>query len=127
MAGGAQEQWVAFASAQQEPQQPLQESTKVGDGEWRSLEPVGEPWYVGRVTRQKAESLLQYDGDFLVRASTQQPNQFVLSGMQNGKKRHLLLVNPDGQVCARTFFFPSSLSSFPLIHLCSLFTKSKVA
>ncbi|VDK36957.1 unnamed protein product [Taenia asiatica] len=107
VAGGAQEQWVAFASAQQEPQQPLQESTKVGDGEWRSLEPVGEPWYVGRVTRQKAESLLQYDGDFLVRASTQQPNQFVLSGMQNGKKRHLLLVNPDGQVRTKDRIFSS--------------------
>ncbi|KAL5962131.1 SHC-transforming protein 3 [Taenia solium] len=107
VAGGAQEQWVAFASAQQEPQQPLQESTKVGDEEWRSLEPVGEPWYVGRVTRQKAESLLQYDGDFLVRASTQQPNQFVLSGMQNGKKRHLLLVNPDGQVRTKDRIFSS--------------------
>ncbi|VDD83320.1 unnamed protein product [Mesocestoides corti] len=72
-----------------------------------SLEPVGEPWYVGRVTRQKAESLLQYDGDFLVRASTQQPNQFVLSGMQNGKKRHLLLINPEGQVRTKDRIFSS--------------------
>lgn len=73
-------------------------SVSTGGEGIKSLEPVGEPWYVGKVTRQKAETLLQYDGDFLVRASTQQPNQFVLSGMQNGKKRHLLLINPEGQV-----------------------------
>ncbi|CDS42895.1 SHC transforming protein 3 [Echinococcus multilocularis] len=107
VAGGAQEQWVAFAPAQQGPPQPVQESVKEEGGEWRSLEPVGEPWYVGQVTRQKAESLLQYDGDFLVRASTQQPNQFVLSGMQNGKKRHLLLVNPEGQVRTKDRVFSS--------------------
>ncbi|VDM30588.1 unnamed protein product [Hydatigera taeniaeformis] len=106
-ASGAQDQWVAFAPTQEESPQSVQESTKVGDGQWSSLEPVGEPWYVGRVTRQKAESLLQYDGDFLVRASTQQPNQFVLSGMQNGKKRHLLLVNPDGQVRTKDRIFSS--------------------
>uniref|UniRef100_A0A0R3TX38 SH2 domain-containing protein n=1 Tax=Rodentolepis nana TaxID=102285 RepID=A0A0R3TX38_RODNA len=80
----------------------------------RPLEPVGEPWYVGQITRQKAEALLQYDGDFLVRASTQQPNQFVLSGMQNGKKRHLLLINPEGQVYTHTLSL-SPISSFYFI------------
>lgn len=102
--------WVAFSSNSQSPhQQPDQPPPLASNGNSapssvgleqsvRSLEPIGEPWYVGQVTRQKAESLLQYDGDFLVRASTQSPNQFVLSGMQNGKKRHLLLINPEGQV-----------------------------
>ncbi|VDL49068.1 unnamed protein product [Hymenolepis diminuta] len=111
--------WVAFSSNSQPPQQqpdqppPLASNgnstpSSVGlEQSVRSLEPIGEPWYVGQVTRQKAESLLQYDGDFLVRASTQSPNQFVLSGMQNGKKRHLLLINPEGQVRTKDRIFSS--------------------
>lgn len=62
------------------------------------LEPVGEPWYVGKMSRSQAENLLRYDGDFLVRASIQQPGQFVLSGLQDGKYRHLLLADPNGKV-----------------------------
>ncbi|VDN98824.1 unnamed protein product [Rodentolepis nana] len=112
--------WVAFSSnpqppSHQDPDQPLpfdsngncaQSSVEIKESV-RPLEPVGEPWYVGQITRQKAEALLQYDGDFLVRASTQQPNQFVLSGMQNGKKRHLLLINPEGQVRTKDRIFSS--------------------
>ncbi|BHF64355.1 SHC (Src y 2 domain containing) transforming protein [Sparganum proliferum] len=71
------------------------------------LEPIGEPWYLGRLSRQEAESLLQFDGDFLVRSSTQQPGQYVLSGMHSGKRRHLLLVNPDGQVRTKDRIFGS--------------------
>ncbi|KAM7537809.1 hypothetical protein Aperf_G00000062749 [Anoplocephala perfoliata] len=113
-----QPNWVAFPS--NPPQQPDSmdqpampspaadvTSISTGGEGTKSLEPVGEPWYVGQVTRQKAEALLQYDGDFLVRASTQQPNQFVLSGMQNGKKRHLLLINPEGQVRTKDRIFSS--------------------
>ncbi|VEL30791.1 unnamed protein product [Protopolystoma xenopodis] len=62
------------------------------------LEPVGEPWYLGQLSRAQAEALLRQDGDFLVRASGQQVNQFVLSGMQDGRCKHLLLVNPENQV-----------------------------
>uniref|UniRef100_A0A0V0J8Y7 SHC-transforming protein 1 n=1 Tax=Schistocephalus solidus TaxID=70667 RepID=A0A0V0J8Y7_SCHSO len=71
------------------------------------LEPIGEPWYLGRLSRQEAESLLQFDGDFLVRSSTQQLGQYVLSGMHSGKRRHLLLVNPDGQVRTKDRIFSS--------------------
>ena len=46
----------------------------------------------------QAEKLLQKDGDFLVRQSSIDPNQYVLSGKQNGMIKHLLLVDPDGVV-----------------------------
>lgn len=46
----------------------------------------------------QAEKLLQKDGDFLVRKSSNDQNQFVLSGRQNGVIKHLLLVDPDGIV-----------------------------
>ncbi|VDQ14319.1 unnamed protein product [Trichobilharzia regenti] len=72
--------------------------TSVGLSSFEHLEPIGEPWYVGKMSRSQAENLLRYDGDFLVRASIQQPGQFVLSGLQDGKYRHLLLADPNGQV-----------------------------
>ena len=40
------------------------------------------------------------DGDFLVRESHGAPGQFVLTGLQNGVKKHLLLVDPEGVVSA---------------------------
>jgi len=38
------------------------------------------------------------DGDFLVRESQGSPGQYVLTGMQGGVKKHLLLVDPEGVV-----------------------------
>lgn len=46
----------------------------------------------------KAEKMLQNDGDFLVRQSSADTNQYVLSGKQNGTVKHLLLVDPEGVV-----------------------------
>lgn len=43
--------------------------------------------------------MLQIDGDFLVRQSSADSNQYVLSGKQNGVVKHLLLVDPEGVVC----------------------------
>ncbi|OON13490.1 SH2 domain protein, partial [Opisthorchis viverrini] len=71
------------------------------------LEPVGEPWYVGTMSRKEAERLLRYEGDFLVRASAQHPGQFVLSGLQDNKCRHLLLADPKGQVRTKERVFGS--------------------
>ncbi|KAF5396272.1 hypothetical protein PHET_11100 [Paragonimus heterotremus] len=71
------------------------------------LEPVGEPWYVGEMSRLEAERLLRYDGDFLVRKSTQHSSQFVLSGLKDAKHRHLLLADPNGQVRTRERVFDS--------------------
>lgn len=50
------------------------------------------------------------DGDFLVRESQGTAGQYVLTGMQNNTKKHLLLVDPEGVV--------SSVSCF-----CSLYFK----
>ena len=51
------------------------------------------------MTRAEAELLLEDEGDFLVRESKSKAGQYVLSGVQNGQPRHLLLVDPEGKVC----------------------------
>lgn len=67
-----------------------------------------EIWFHGPVTRAEAESLLQKDGDFLVRESTNTvEKQFVLSGMQNNNKKHLLLIDPEGVVRTKDKIFNS--------------------
>lgn len=38
------------------------------------------------------------DGDFLVRESQGSPGQYVLTGMNNGTPKHLLLIDPEGVV-----------------------------
>jgi len=58
----------------------------------------GEPWFHGSVSRKEAEELLKRDGDFLVRESSTTKGQFVLSGLQDGQYKHLLLVDPHGVV-----------------------------
>ncbi|PAA55528.1 hypothetical protein BOX15_Mlig006098g1, partial [Macrostomum lignano] len=71
-------------------------------------EPVSQPWYHGPISRQQAERLLSAAGDFLVRAATGQPGQFVLSGrLAEGRCKHLLLVDPDGRVRTRDRAFDS--------------------
>lgn len=58
-----------------------------------------ELWFHGAISRAKAESLLERDGDFLVRESQGTHGQYVLTGMQATPK-HLLLM--DGEGCVRT-------------------------
>ncbi|XP_056366643.1 SHC-transforming protein 1 isoform X4 [Oenanthe melanoleuca] len=53
-----------------------------------------EPWYHGKMSRKEAEKLLKVNGDFLVRESTTTPGQYVLTGLQGGQPKHLLLVDP---------------------------------
>lgn len=50
------------------------------------------------MSRRDAERLLIRDGDFLVRESTTNPGQYVLTGMHCGLPKHLLLVDPEGVV-----------------------------
>lgn len=57
-----------------------------------------ETWYHSRMSRRDAEKLLVRDGDFLVRESTTNPGQYVLTGMHCGLPKHLLLVDPEGVV-----------------------------
>lgn len=57
-----------------------------------------ETWYHSRLSRRDAEKLLVRDGDFLVRESTTNQGQYVLTGMHCGLPKHLLLVDPEGVV-----------------------------
>ncbi|XP_042553159.1 SHC-transforming protein 2 [Dipodomys spectabilis] len=66
-----------------------------------------EPWYHGRMSRRAAEKLLRADGDFLVRDSVTNPGQYVLTGMQAGQPKHLLLVDPEGVVRTKDVLFES--------------------
>lgn len=57
-----------------------------------------EIWFHGQINRAEAERLLVNDGDFLVRESPNSEGQYVLSGMQDNTRKHLLLIDPDGVV-----------------------------
>ncbi|KAL3867250.1 hypothetical protein ACJMK2_044466 [Sinanodonta woodiana] len=69
--------------------------------------PVFEDWFHGPLSRKDAEKLLLNDGDFLVRQSSGDANQYVLSGRQNGSVKHLLLVDPEGVVRTKDHTFES--------------------
>jgi hypothetical protein len=66
-----------------------------------------EEWFHGQMARVQAETLVEEDGEFLVRESTSQAGQYVLTGMQDGKARHMLLVDPEGVVRTRDRVFDS--------------------
>ncbi|XP_071899358.1 SHC-transforming protein 4 isoform X2 [Anas platyrhynchos] len=66
-----------------------------------------EDCYHGKLNRKAAESLLVNDGDFLVRESATSPGQYVLSGLQGGQAKHLLLVDPEGKVRTKDHIFDS--------------------
>ncbi|KAK6029984.1 SH2 domain protein [Ostertagia ostertagi] len=57
------------------------------------LDLCDKPWFHGELNRASSEYLLQKDGDFLVRTSANSPGQFILDGMEQGKHRHILLIN----------------------------------
>lgn len=59
-----------------------------------------ENWYHGLISRATSEGLLRTDGDFLVRESQGSTGQYVLTGLNAGQPKHLLLIDPDG--CVRT-------------------------
>ncbi|XP_046398552.1 SHC-transforming protein 1 isoform X2 [Ischnura elegans] len=67
----------------------------------------GESWFHGPISRKEAEAILLKDGDFLVRESQGSPGQYVLTGMQSGVKKHLLLVDPEGVVRTKDRMFES--------------------
>ncbi|XP_066600606.1 SHC-transforming protein 1 [Prorops nasuta] len=66
-----------------------------------------EIWFHGSVSRSEAESMLSRDGDFLVRESQGSPGQYVLTGMNNGTPKHLLLIDPEGVVRTKDRVFDS--------------------
>ena len=58
-------------------------------------------WFHGKINREEAEHRLKYQGDYLVRSHGN--GQFVLSCMDSGNAKHLLLVDPQGQVQSHLF------------------------
>lgn len=66
-----------------------------------------EQWYHGAISRKDAEFLMRNDGEFLVRESQGSPGQYVLTGMQSGLIKHLLLVDPEGVVRTKDKTFES--------------------
>lgn len=62
------------------------------------LELMKEEWFHGPISRKQSEELVVKDGDFLVRESQGSSGQYVLTGMQSGIRKHLLLVDPEGVV-----------------------------
>lgn len=56
-----------------------------------------QPWYHGEMERATAESMLQQEGDFLVRVSPNTANNFVLSGIANSTAKHFLLLDENDQ------------------------------
>jgi SHC-transforming protein 1 len=79
----------------------LESDFKVGSSKTFSDLPdtlSNEKWFHGIISRVFAESLLKNDGDFLVRESQNTRGQFVLTGMNFGQPKHLLLIDPEGKV-----------------------------
>ncbi|XP_061607558.1 SHC-transforming protein 4-like [Phyllopteryx taeniolatus] len=85
-----------------------------------------EGWFHGRLGRERAESLLSCNGDFLVRESSSARGQYVLSGMDGTAVRHLLLVDPHGQVrtCDQVFLSVGHLVRFHMHHRIPIVTGS---
>ncbi|XP_042543571.1 LOW QUALITY PROTEIN: SHC-transforming protein 4 [Dipodomys spectabilis] len=94
--GQAPETVQPGASAQPCSSRPL---PHIGQQLWN------EECYHGKLSRKAAESLLVKDGDFLVRESATSPGQYVLSGLQGGQAKHLLLVDPEGKVRTKDHVF----------------------
>ncbi|KAG9471015.1 hypothetical protein GDO78_016132 [Eleutherodactylus coqui] len=89
-------------------QEPFEEAIPPGESSVSMEEQLKqEPWYHGKMTRKEAERLLRVNGDFLVRESTTTPGQYVLTGLQNGQPKHLLLVDPEGVVRTKDHRFES--------------------
>ncbi|XP_061739779.1 SHC-transforming protein 4-like isoform X2 [Nerophis ophidion] len=85
-----------------------------------------ECWFHGRLGRKQAESLLTCSGDFLVRESSSDCGQYVLSGMDGTTVRHLLLVDPHGQVrtCDQVFLSVGHLVRFHMQNQMPIMTGS---
>ncbi|XP_072931213.1 SH2 domain-containing protein 3C [Epargyreus clarus] len=52
---------------------------------------ISHGWYHGALSRTAAESLLQQDREFLVRESSSQPDNYVLSCRSNGQHLHFVI------------------------------------
>lgn len=48
-------------------------------------------WYHGPLTRQRADEIVQRDGDFLIRDCTSQPDNYVLTCRSKGLVLHFVI------------------------------------
>ena len=67
-------------------------------------------WYYATIPRQRAEELVEKDGDFLVRDCVSQPGNFVLTCMSRGATLHFVI----NKVCLRVYSF--SIRTFTTYH-----------
>lgn len=81
--------------------------TSVSKGLNQKAALLQEEWFHGPISRKESETLVVRDGDFLVRESQGSPGQYVLTGMQSGIRKHLLLVDPEGVVRTKDRTFES--------------------
>ncbi|NWS78588.1 SHC1 protein, partial [Crotophaga sulcirostris] len=109
---------VGVAGPSSRPGEPFEDALRVPPAVPAGLPPAQvvasmeeqlrrEPWYHGKMNRKEAEKLLKVNGDFLVRESTTTPGQYVLTGLQGGQPKHLLLVDPEGVVRTKDHRFES--------------------
>ncbi|XP_077302455.1 SHC-adaptor protein [Arctopsyche grandis] len=99
-------------SASQPPQdvfgmQPFSAAIKKLDPAQQHASLMDKPWFHGPVSRANAEKLVENDGDFLVRESQGSPGQYVLTGVQQNSRKHLLLIDPEGVVRTKDRVFDS--------------------
>uniref|UniRef100_A0A914Q9C4 SH2 domain-containing protein n=1 Tax=Panagrolaimus davidi TaxID=227884 RepID=A0A914Q9C4_9BILA len=66
-----------------------------------------QPWFHGTIHRMLAESRLVKNGEFLLRQSTFQPGQFILSVLRYRIPHHNCLVNQEGQIRSHARKFTS--------------------
>ena len=90
-----------------------------------------ESWFHGAISREQAEPLLFFNGDFLVRITQNHNNtiqspgasNYVISTRQNGQFRHVLLEKRNGQICGSNEMLFQSIShlvNFHLVNNCPL-------
>lgn len=98
--------------------QPLPAPAAASTGTFRKMEQrhidelKNEVWFHGQISRAEAEKRLVKDGDFLVRESPNTEGQYVLSGMQDRTRKHLLLIDPEGVVSYFVYVFKPLLILF---------------
>lgn len=68
-----------------------------------------EPWFFGKISRDKAESLLEQDGAFLVRVSESRALTAILSVRNNRTAHHIILNDEFGNVTSMNVVFPTVL------------------
>ena len=95
-------------------------SPRTGSGEVVPIEE--EPWYFGEISRDEAEKLLIYDGDYLVRYSSGQRG-FVISTRCRGAIKHFVvkkengmyMFNKQGFMSVRSLLEHQQLEKQPLV------------